>query len=525
MTPLLKRLSFTLLVITAALSFSGCSTNPVTGKKELSLVSEAQEKAIGRKNYSPYRQAQGGDYVVDTALTEYVQEIGQKLAAVSDRKLDYEFKVVNDSTPNAWALPGGKIALNRGLLVELGSEAELAAVLGHEVVHAAARHSAKAMERNIFFQGAVLAAGVALGDSNYRQAGMLGAQLGAGLGQMHFSRDAEREADSYGIEYMVRAGYDPAAAVDLQETFVRLSEGNNPSWLEGLFASHPPSPERVQNNRKLLQQKGHPGGVIGKERYQKAIARLKRTKPAYDAYDEASKALEEGEEAKALKLVNKAIRIEPKEAQFHTLKGEILERQGNEKKALKSFDLAMRLNPGYYRVPLARGLLRYKMGDVAAAKSDLDKSLALLPTAEGNLGLGLLAQKRGQNAQAVRHFRTASQSDSAVGEKAGTLLARLDLPHNPERYIKATLGLSADGFLSVRLHNQSRVAVKNVGLTVGQAVGAELISGRRYTLRRALPAGGRIDVKTDIGPLGVKKARKFRALVTDAKISSREVRW
>ena len=98
---------------------------------------------MGSQNYGPARQSQGGDYFIDPELTAYVQSVGNKLAAVSDRKLPYEYTVLNDSVPNAWAMPGGKIAFNRGLLYELNSEAELAAVMGHEMVHAAARHGAK----------------------------------------------------------------------------------------------------------------------------------------------------------------------------------------------------------------------------------------------------------------------------------------------------------------------------------------------------------------------------------------------
>ena len=112
-------LSFCLLGIITGGLLSACTTNPVTGKRELSLVSEQQELAMGKQLYLPYRQAQGGDYVVDPGLTRYVQSVAQRLAKVSDRKLDYEFQVINDSTPNAWALPGGKIAIHRGLLLEV----------------------------------------------------------------------------------------------------------------------------------------------------------------------------------------------------------------------------------------------------------------------------------------------------------------------------------------------------------------------------------------------------------------------
>ena len=129
---------------------SSCAVNPVTGERELSLLSKSQQIQIGTQQYSPGQQSQGGVYHLDPSLNAYVNEIGQKLAAVSaEPGFPYEFVVLNNSVPNAWALPGGKIAINRGLLVELEDEAELAAVLGHEVVHAAAGHGASQMSRGM----------------------------------------------------------------------------------------------------------------------------------------------------------------------------------------------------------------------------------------------------------------------------------------------------------------------------------------------------------------------------------------
>ncbi|MBT8141393.1 MAG: M48 family metalloprotease, partial [Gammaproteobacteria bacterium] len=135
------RLHYALLLL-PLLFLLGCATNPVTGKKELRVVGEDTEINLGIQQYNPARQSQGGDYVIDPQLTKYVQGVGNRLAKVSDRPLPYEFQVINSSVPNAWALPGGKIAINRGLLYELNSEAELAAVMGHEIVHSAARHGA-----------------------------------------------------------------------------------------------------------------------------------------------------------------------------------------------------------------------------------------------------------------------------------------------------------------------------------------------------------------------------------------------
>lgn len=185
----LRHLSTALL---AALALAGCATNPVTGRKEIHLVSEGQEIQLGQQYYGPSRQSQGGDYVTDPRVLEYVRGVGNRLAAVADRKLPYEFTVLNSGELNAWALPGGKIAINRGLLVELQNEAELAAVLGHEIVHAAARHGAQQMEQGQLLQigAAVASIGAAVyGGSELGQVVGQGAAVGAQLLQAKYGRD------------------------------------------------------------------------------------------------------------------------------------------------------------------------------------------------------------------------------------------------------------------------------------------------------------------------------------------------
>ncbi|HEB97303.1 MAG TPA: peptidase M48 [Sedimenticola thiotaurini] len=368
-------------LLLSLLLLGGCATNPVTGERELSLVDRSSEVALGEKEYLPSRQQQGGDYVVDPALTRYVQRVGARLAAVADRDLPYEFVVVNDSTPNAWALPGGKIAVNRGLLTELRNEAELAAVLGHEIVHAAARHGAQSMERSVLLQAALLAAGVAAGASDNDNAALLlgAASVGAGLINQKYSRDAELEADHYGMIYMQRAGYDPQAAVALQQTFVRLAEGRDQNWLTGLFASHPPSQERVEKNRQMARQLGAGKGRIGEAEYRRATARLRRDKPAYAAYDEGRKLLRKSPE-KSLRLAQKAIAIEPEEGLFHELLGDALTLLDRPREARRAYDRAVRLNDGFFRPYLKRGALEADLGEREAARRDLQRSQQLLPT-------------------------------------------------------------------------------------------------------------------------------------------------
>lgn len=254
------------IILSLTLSFLvGCSTNPVTGKQELTLISESQEISLGEQNYLMIQQAQGGDYVADPEVQEYVQEVGDRLAEVSDRpNLPYEFVVLNNSIPNAWALPGGKIAINRGLLVELHSEAELAAVLSHEIVHSAARHGAKMLERTLLMQAGLVGLSQTLKDHKYEDVVVGTGAVGVALIGLKYSRDAELEADKYGIKYMEAAGYDPEAAVELQKTFLKLSEDRSPNWLGGLFATHPPSEARIEANEKTVAL--YPsGGFVGVE--------------------------------------------------------------------------------------------------------------------------------------------------------------------------------------------------------------------------------------------------------------------
>lgn len=443
---------------------SACAVNPVTGKSELTLISQTQELALGQNQYAPSRQSQGGDYVADPPLVTYVQGVGQRLAQVSDRKLPYEFAIINSSVPNAWALPGGKIAVNRGLLVELNSEAELAAVLGHEIVHAAARHSAQGMERGLLLQGATIAAGAALKNSayaDYSDLALKGAGLAANLVHQKYGRDAEREADLYGMTYMKRAGYDPQAAVSLQETFVRLNQSRTSNWLTGLFASHPPSQERVENNQKQVILLGA-GGERGVEPYQKALAHLQAASPAYEAYDEGVEALKAGHADEARQLAQKAIKIEPKEGLFYALLGDSEAARGADKAALVRYDQAVQANPGFFLFHEKRGMFRQKNGDLAGARADLHKATELLPTAKSFLALGLMAEQSGDLEGAIGYFQEAAHARSEAGQRAAHSLVKLDLSRRPNHYLTSRIIQDRQGDLHLQISNPTTLPVQHL---------------------------------------------------------------
>ena len=474
----IPKLALSTFLLAAVLS--GCATNPVTGKSEISLVSESWELKTGAQNYLPARQSQGGDYVADPQVQAYVQEVGNKLAAVSDRDLPYEFAVINNSVPNAWAMPGGKIAINRGLLTELGSEAELAAVLGHEIVHAAAKHSAQAVQRGVMLQAAVLATGIATKDSDYGQVAAIGAGAGAALINSKYGRDDERESDVYGMNYMSRAGYNPQGAVELQQTFVALKDGKAANFLEGLFASHPPSQERVATNRQHAATLPS-GGIEGRQRYEQMMARLIDSKPAYEAYDEARQAVADNRLKAARRLVQQAIDSEPREGHFYALLGDIEADEDDLNAADRAYDQAVNLNPNFFYPLMRSGVINERQGRIAKAKRRLNRSLELLETAEAYNTLGAIAEREGNLQRAEELYARAAQDSGAAGQTALTSLVSLRSKSNPAALVSLRWGIGADGKVLIEATNKTPRTLMGIDLQI-RLVDAQGIS-RNYNQR------------------------------------------
>jgi len=507
--------------LSALLFITACAVNPVTGQRELGFVSEQQELTIGQQQYIPSQQGQGGQFSVDPQLTAYVQEVGRRLAAVSDRPLPYEFVVLNNSVPNAWALPGGKIAINRGLLLELNNEAELAAVLGHEIVHAAARHGAQSMERGMLMQGAMVIGAIAVQGTEYADYAVGGAQLGAQLLTQRYGRDAEREADAYGIRYMVAAGYDPAAAVSLQEVFLRLSEGRQSNWLEGLFASHPPSLERVQNNRALVAQlraEGISGGDLGEARYQQATAFLRETKPAYDALDEAERLIAQDRLEEASRRLDAAIALVPDEARFHGLQADILVYQRRYEMAVQKYDQALSRDADYFDYYLGRGVAFARQGLNQRATQDLHASIKLLPTALAMNELGGLALQNNDREPAKLYFRTAAEAAGTIGEQSRNAFLRLDVPDNPAQYIAVQGYVNQSGRLIARVENRTPLTLRQVNIEFRALVGGQTVLRNISVSQLTSGQGGEVDSGINLPPGTPPGANQFSVAVSAARV-------
>ena len=505
-------------LLLALVALGGCVTNPVTGKSELRLVSTAQQIQIGQQNYAPLLQSQGGALVVDDDLQNYVNNVGQRLAAVSDLALPYEFTVLNNSVPNAWALPGGKIAINRGLLTELNSESELAAVLGHEIVHAAAGHGAQAQTRAIILQGGILATAIAANDSDYANIWLAGANIGAQLINQRYGRGAELESDRYGMEYMARAGYNPAGAVDLQQTFVRLSEGRQTDWLSGLFASHPPSQQRVTANQATAAEiaaQGRAGNDVGRDRYTSAMANMRAAQPAYDAYDDGRKALSEGDTTTAERLGRKAAEMLPGEGHFHALLGDVDLKKKNYDAAVRHYNRAIANNDKFFYYYLQRGLIAEEQRRDDSALADLEKSVGLLPTGPAYFALGNIAKRQNRPDVALAYYEQARGSEGQLGIAAESEVLEMDLANNPGKYVQSRSGLDDNGQLLVEVGNTTRIPLADIVLSIAfvDANGRQRSTTQR--LAGVLDAGKASRVATGLGPFA--SANQFRVTVSSAR--------
>ena len=242
---------------------SACATNPVTGRRELSFMSEAQEIAIAQEA-DPQIKAEMGVYN-DPALQQYVSEIGMRLAKISERpNLPWRFTVVDVPAVNAFAIPGGYIYITRGILPFLDTEAELAGVLGHEIGHVTARHAAQQYTRQISGQVGLVALGIFV-----PAARPFGELTGQALGVLFlkYGRDDELQADRLGARYEATLGWDPAGVPAFLSTLGRLDEAAGdrrgvPNWL----STHPDPLARVKDIQPVVEQLKAGGGSFATNR-------------------------------------------------------------------------------------------------------------------------------------------------------------------------------------------------------------------------------------------------------------------
>lgn len=244
----------------------------VAGVAAISLLSVADEIRLGREAQKEVRAATPQ---VGGISASFVASVGRRLAAkAGGPKYPYGFSVANYRELNAFALPGGPVWINRGVLQTARSEAQVAGVLAHEIAHVARRHAAEQISKGVIANGLLGLLGAVLGNAGGAQTARAGAQVLAGGYMMKFSRDDEREADRVGTEIMRRAGWDPHGLLEFMQ-ILREQQGRDPGSVEVFLSSHPSPAERVEQLRAQLSRL-KPGGRRDSPSFQQVRAALSK---------------------------------------------------------------------------------------------------------------------------------------------------------------------------------------------------------------------------------------------------------
>jgi predicted Zn-dependent protease len=365
---------------------TGCATNPVTGESQLMLISEQAEIDIDRK-HSPHQFSTDYGPLQDRALNQYIDQIGKNIAVKTHRPhMPYRFNGVNATYINAYAFPGGSIAATRGILLSLNNEAELGALLGHELGHVNARHTAEHMTKGMLTQAVV--GGLSIYASTKGQIyGQLASQLGmlgAGALLAKYSRDNEREADQLGMKYMVDSGYNVDGFIGLMGMLNGLHKGKQtPAAL--LFATHPMSQERYQTAVQRADTdysfaKGSSEDFsLHRDRYMDRTAALRRIKSAVISLQQGEKEMVQKQYIKAETLYNKALKIAPRDYAGLTMMAKCQLAQNKNRKSLIYANKAKEVYPQEAQAHHLIGLANIRQNRFSPALEAFSAYDAMLP--------------------------------------------------------------------------------------------------------------------------------------------------
>ncbi len=368
-----RREFLTLSAFGAAGFLAGCAVNPVTGENQLMLVSEAWEIQVDQQN-SPHQFSSDYGKIQDDALNQYLQQVGRDMAPHTHRPgMPYSFRGVNAAYINAYAFPGGSIAATRGILLSLDNEAQLSALLGHEMGHVNARHTAQQMSKGMLTQA--LVGGIAVyagsrGEAYGELAGQLG-MLGAGALLAAYSRDNEREADRLGAGYMTQSGYGTEGFVQLMAMLNSLHKKNS-SAVSLLFSTHPMSQERYDTavSLKNTALSGFVSQPLYRERYMDYTAGLRKLKPAIERFQEAEGFMSRKAYDKAEASFEQGLKLAPSDYAGLVMMAKCQMAKKRYEQALRFSEKASQVYPGEAQAHHISGIARIKMKHFDQAVED-----------------------------------------------------------------------------------------------------------------------------------------------------------
>ncbi len=410
----------------STLGLQGCAASPVTGKTILVGMSEAQERSIDAQ-MSPHQFSQDLGAIQDPAVNSYVSGLGQRLHRSSHRPgMPYSYRVLNANYVNAYTFPGGAMGVTRGILTELDNEAELAALLGHEIAHVNARHAAQRQGQTLLAQAALAGLNIAAQDSGWGALAGLGGQLGASALLASYSRDNEREADALGQEYMVRAGY-PATGMTALHQLLVDQEKQAPGLLQTMFSSHPMSTERRETARQLAATRYAASNRAnpGRERFMDSTASLRRIKPTIDACKNGETAMSRKDYRTAQTQFQTALQRTPRDYAANVRMAQCLQAQGRENQAMQYAETAQKIYPQEAQAHKIGGVLALSQRNPAAAFAAFERFDRMLPGDPGITFLkGVSLEGMGDRQRAAQQYASYLQL-TRQGQAAEYAVSRL----------------------------------------------------------------------------------------------------
>jgi predicted Zn-dependent protease len=405
-------LSFFIIMFTAL----SCVTNPVTGKSELMLISESQELKIGNDAAPSMKWDFGGHYQ-DKELESYLGDIVKRLWAISERShLPVQFYIQNTSVPNAFALPG-YVVITRGLLSDMENEAQFAAVMGHEIGHVMARHTAQRLSQMQLQQVGLSIGSIALKGTQGGDALLTVGQIGSSLLLLKFSRGQEIQSDRLGARYMSELGYDPHEAISAHNVLQKSvdsylnrlgkSRGED-NLMSSLLSTHPRHEVRISEIQGMISELP-PYTIKGdgkfSNRFMNATASMRNINKIYFKFDKAQGYYQESKYGRAEDELNEAIGQDSSQPAFHNLMGMIRLQQKDTGKAKQSFQKALDLDPGFQPSVYGMGLVHMFDEKYTSAISSFKSSIKIYPGhGASHFGLGKSYYKNKQYSQALPYL-------------------------------------------------------------------------------------------------------------------------
>jgi beta-barrel assembly-enhancing protease len=405
---------------------NNCAVNPVTGRSQLMLVSEDQEIAMGKQVYPNALwggEGGGGEYK-DPNLKAYLKNIIVNIHRVSHRpNLPVDFDIQNSSVPNAWAIPG-HVAITRGLLAAIDNEAEFAFIMGHEMGHVSARHSASQMSHATLGQVLFGGTGFVLGGSVLSDVVLTAGAVGTSLVLLKFSRADELDADKLGVLYMTRLGYDPKNALSAHRNLEKVSQQYGQSigqdrseqgFFNELISTHPRTSIRIDEVQNIINETPRDsvkGDGTERQHFQSMVANLRRVNTIYlDYYDKAARALNKNELQEASSLITQAISMDQTQPAFYTLNGFIALKRKNDNEARRQFLQALNLDGNYQPALRGLGAIHYMDGNYNEGINYLKRSLALFPEdAPSHYFLGMTYYRTRSYRSAIEHLNNFAEA-------------------------------------------------------------------------------------------------------------------